>query len=46
MRFNAGANNGAATKPILENSVQIYKFNSHPFDTVPNIVGGNADAED
>jgi hypothetical protein len=44
MQFNAGANNIAATKPILENSgVQIYDFNNHPFDTVPNIVGGNAE---
>lgn len=43
VQFNAGANNETKTKGILKNvKIDILGFNNHPFDPVPNLVGGNA----
>jgi len=43
VQFNAGANNEIETKHNLKNvNIKIIVFNNHPFDPVPNIVGGNA----
>jgi len=43
VQFNAGANNEAISKGILKNvKIDILGFNNHPFDPVPNIIGGNA----
>ncbi len=43
VHFNAGANNETKTKKILRDvNIKILDFNNHPFDPVPNIIGGNA----
>lgn len=43
VQFNAGANNEIKSKAILKNvKIDILGFNNHPFDPVPNLVGGNA----
>lgn len=43
VQFNAGANNEQKTKTILKMpNITILGFNNHPFDPVPNIIGGNA----
>jgi len=43
VQFNAGANNEQKTINILKNvNIKLLGFNNHPFDPVPNIVGGNA----
>ena len=43
VQFNAGANNEQRTKTILKHAnIRILGFNNHPFDPVPNIIGGNS----
>ncbi len=43
VQFNAGANNETISKGILKNvKIDILGFNNHPFDPVPNLIGGNA----
>ena len=43
VQFNAGANNETITKGILRDvDIKILDFNNHPFDPVPNLIGGNA----
>ena len=43
VQFNAGANNEKLSKKLLAQvNIKIHGFNNHPFDPVPNILGGNA----
>ena len=43
VQFDAGANNEVKTKQILGRvGISIHGFNNHPFDPVPNLIGGNA----
>lgn len=43
VQFNAGANNELMSKDILKSvKIDILGFNNHPFDPVPNLIGGNA----
>lgn len=43
VQFNAGANNEQKTNPIMKMAgIKVYGYNNHPFDPVPNIIGGNA----
>ena len=43
VQFNAGANNEKVSQKVLgQANIKIHGFNNHPFDPVPNIVGGNA----
>ena len=40
---DANANNEVKTKQILGGvGINIHGFNNHPFDPVPNLIGGNA----
>ena len=43
VQFDAGANNAVKTRQILDRvGISIHGFNNHPFDPVPNLIGGNA----
>lgn len=43
VQFNAGANNENKSNTILKAvNIKVHDYNNHPFDPVPNIIGGNA----
>lgn len=43
VQFDAGANNELTSSAILKKAeIKILGFNNHPFDPVPNVIGGNA----
>ena len=43
VQFNAGANNEETSNFILKQvKIDVLDYNNHPFDPVPNIIGGNA----